>query len=128
VKVALSQHPKMPGLAVSSRKVDGITVLAVVGEIDTASAPMLTEKASQALLDRPAALVIDLTGVEFLSSAGLEVLVKTQQEGGDTTKVVVVAEGPATSRPITLTGVDQIVPLYSAVDRAITAVTGMDSL
>jgi anti-sigma B factor antagonist len=116
----------MSGLSVSSYQVNGITVLTVLGEVDTASAPLLTEKASQALVDRPAALVFDLTDVEFLSSAGLEVLVKTQQEGGATTKVVVVANGAATSRPITLTGVDQIVPLYSAVDGAIAAVTGMD--
>jgi len=116
----------MPDLAVSSQQVNGITVLTVVGEVDAASAPTLTEKASQALLDGPPALVIDLTNVEFLSSAGLEVLVRIHHAGGATTKVVVVAEGSATSRPITLTGMDEIVPLYSALNEAIAAVTGMD--
>jgi anti-sigma B factor antagonist len=121
-----SQHPDTSDLAVSSHQVNGITVLTVVGEIDTATAPVLTEKASQALTDGPVALVIDLTDVEFLSSAGLEVLVKTHHAGGTTTKVVVVASGPATSRPIKLTGVDQLVPLYSALDDAVVAVTGLD--
>ncbi len=121
-----SQQAEMPGLAVSSQQVNGITVLTVLGEIDTASVPVLADKANRALIDGPAALVIDLTDVEFLSSAGLEVLVRTHHAGGAATKVVVVAAGPATSRPITLTGVDQIVPLYSALDEAIAAVTGVD--
>ena len=121
-----SEHPEVPRLTVCSRQVNGITVVAVAGEVDTASAPLLTEQTNQALATNPAALVIDLTDVEFFASAGLEVLVATHHAGGAATKVVVVAEGPATSRPITLTGVDQIVPLYAALDDAIAALSGRE--
>ncbi|MCE6998336.1 STAS domain-containing protein [Saccharothrix sp. S26] len=49
---------------------DGTTTLTVVGEIDMSNAPALTA----ALDDLPGRILVDLTGVEYLDSAGLSVL------------------------------------------------------
>ncbi|MEU8632478.1 STAS domain-containing protein [Amycolatopsis sp. NPDC048633] len=49
---------------------DGTTVLAVSGEIDMSSAPAL----AAALEDTAGRLVVDLTAVEYLDSAGIAVL------------------------------------------------------
>lgn len=87
-------------------------VLAVHGEVDVVTAPDLARRTAAILDKAPDSLVIDLTGVQFLSSAGLEVLIDTYQNGLGTTRVVVVAEGPYTARPMKLTGVDSVIPVF----------------
>ncbi len=88
-------------------------VLAVHGEVDVVTAPHLAQRTATILNKAPEALVIDLTGVQFLSSAGLEVLIDTYQNGVGATRVVVVADGPYTARPMKLTGVDSVVPVFA---------------
>lgn len=110
-------------LTVASQRMRGIEVLKAVGEIDLGSAPVLADATDRALAGRPAAMVIDLSDVDFMASAGLEVLVKAYRTAAGNTKVVVVADGPATSRPIRLMGVDEVVPLYSVLDDAIAGLT-----
>lgn len=58
---------------------DGVLVIHVVGEIDTLTAPVLRAQLDEQL---PAAtlLVLDLTQVTFLGSAGLAVLVATKDD------------------------------------------------
>jgi anti-sigma B factor antagonist len=95
------------------------TVLAASGFIDGLTAPGYTEHIDSALATEPATLILDLTGVDFLASAGLEALVRAREAGGDVTTVVVVADGSATRRPIEITGVDQSVTLYGSLAEAI---------
>lgn len=99
----------------------GITVLAVGGEVDLATAPIFEKAIADALADNPPAFVIDLTEVSFLASAGLQLLVATQERIGATGEFAVVADGPATSRPIQLTELDKIFALYSLLDDALAA-------
>ncbi|MFE9011909.1 anti-anti-sigma factor [Streptomyces sp. CS090A] len=54
----------------ASRRPDGTTVLTAVGEIDMSNAQSL----ATALDDAPGPLVLDLSDVEYLDSAGLSVL------------------------------------------------------
>lgn len=96
-------------------------VLHVSGDIDLASAPTLAEAIVAALAERPPTLVFDLTAVRFLASVGLSLLIEAQSTAHPATHVVVVADGPVTARPITITGVDEIVPLYATLDEALTA-------
>src|SRR6476619_5705160 len=81
------------------------TVLTVSGEGDMLTAPQLAEAIHNALAGRPEALVVDLSKVEFLASAGMTVLVTAQADVVPPTRFAVVAEGPATSRPIKLMGI-----------------------
>jgi anti-sigma B factor antagonist len=98
-------------------------VLAVSGEVDMLSAPQLAEAIHTALEARPAALIVDLSKVEFLASAGMTVLVSAHAEAPPT-QFVVVADGAATSRPIKLMGIDRVMPLYSTVDNALSGIAG----
>lgn len=61
------------GLDVSER--DGATVVAVHGDLDLATAPRLRELAVGRLMAGDRAVVLDLSGVEFLDSTGLGTLV-----------------------------------------------------
>ena len=99
-------------------------VLTVSGEVDMLTAPNLAEAVHTALAARPAALIVDLSKVEFLASAGMTVLVTAQAEVVPPTRFAVVADGPATSRPIKLMGIDTVFPLYSTLDNALDGIAG----
>jgi anti-sigma B factor antagonist len=97
-------------------------VLAVSGEVDMLSAPYLAEAIHTALAAGPPSLIVDLSKVEFLASAGMTVLVSAQAEAEPATRFAVVARGPATSRPIKLMGIDRMFALYSTLDSALSGV------
>ncbi|GIH94296.1 STAS domain-containing protein [Planobispora siamensis] len=56
----------------ASRRPDGTAVLAVTGEIDMSNAPALEAGVARSAGD--GVLVVDLSGVDYLDSAGLSVL------------------------------------------------------
>lgn len=97
------------------------TVLTVVGEVDMATAPALQTAIENALAGRPTTLVLDLSAVTFLASAGMAALVTAKKLAGQTTRVAVVADGPATSRQLKLTTLDQVFELYQTLGDALQA-------
>jgi anti-sigma B factor antagonist len=101
---------------------DGVSVVSVSGEIDLVTAPALEQAIGAVVADGPTALVIDLSAVEFLGSVGLKILAATYEKLGKSAEFGVVARGPATRRPIHLTGLDKTFPLYPTLDDALTAV------
>lgn len=100
---------------------DGATVLTVAGEVDLATAPALENAIDAILAGKPAALIIDLTAVSFLASAGMAALVAAHQRAGEGTTIAVVAEGPATSRQLKMTSLDQVFALHTTLDDALAA-------
>ncbi|MFF2084364.1 STAS domain-containing protein [Nocardia sp. NPDC058176] len=98
---------------------DGVTVLTVTGEVDLATAPALDAAIETILADKPATLVIDLTAVGFLASAGMATLVAAHQRAGDTTAIAVVADGPATSRQLKMTSLDQVFAMHTTLATAL---------
>lgn len=98
-----------------------IAVLTVGGDVDLATVPDFQAAIAEALTQEPTALVVDLSGVDFLASAGLQTLVATHESVSRNARFAVVANGPATSRPIQLTGLDQIFSLYPTLAEAIAA-------
>lgn len=64
-----------PVLRVESRQVRvGLEVMALVGEIDLATAPILRRALADCETRRVARVVVDTSGVSFLSAAGVGVL------------------------------------------------------
>lgn len=88
------------------------------------TAPQLEDALRAAVANKPESLVVDLTGVEFLASAGMGVLVAAHDSAGEGTRFCVVADGPSTSRPLKLVGIADIVPLYATLDEALEALRG----
>lgn len=62
-------------LTLSTREVDGRTVVSVGGEIDVYTAPKLRDLITELVAAGTYDIVVDLEGVEFLDSTGLGVLV-----------------------------------------------------
>jgi anti-sigma B factor antagonist len=109
-----------PHFDVQATHVGSAVVLAVRGDLDALTAPNLAEAVRVALVDRPATLIIDLSELEFLASAGMSVLVGAHEAAGTTTRFGVVANGNSTSRPLKTVGLDTVFDLYSTLDAALT--------
>lgn len=100
-----------------------LVILTVQGNIDVLTAPQLSEAVNDALTGEPRGLIIDLTTTEFLASAGMSALVTAYEAIAPSGLFGVVADGPSTSRPIQLVGLDQTLTLYATLDQAIAAMT-----
>jgi anti-anti-sigma factor len=79
----------------------------------------LEEGIAAALSKTPAALVVNLTEVEFLASAGMSVLIAAHQLASPGIAFAVVADGPVTGRPLKLVGIADIVDVYPTLDVAL---------
>jgi anti-sigma B factor antagonist len=62
-------------LTLSTRELDGATIVSVGGEIDVYTAPRLRDQITDLVGDGVYDLIIDMEAVEFLDSTGLGVLV-----------------------------------------------------
>lgn len=96
-----------------------VVVLHVAGDLDVLTAPSLGTQLDVALASAPAVLIVDITDVKFLSSAGITMLVETHrltERAGLSLRVV--AEGSSTSRPIRMMRIDEIIDLYPTVAEA----------
>jgi anti-sigma B factor antagonist len=99
----------------------GIAVLDVHGEVDTLTAPPL-EQATGELLAEPGTtvIVVDLTGVTFLASSGLAVLIRAAHRASSRDlRLRLVAAARAVRRPLEVTGSDQLFDMYEDVEGAL---------
>lgn len=108
---------------ITERWFDRVAVVSVSGVVDMLTSPQLETAINGALEQGPAGVVIDFTDVEFLASAGMGVLVAAHDKAGSDVEFSVVADGPATSRPLKLVGIAEIVSLYPNLDDALAAHT-----
>ncbi|WP_085177149.1 STAS domain-containing protein [Mycolicibacterium iranicum] len=114
--------PARSEVTVCTDVVDGTVVLSIIGVIDAATATEVSTAVDEAVAEAPPALVIDLTGVTFLASVGMTILIKAKADVGAGTGFAVVAEGNATRRPLTLVGLDSELTLCLTRDEALRAV------
>lgn len=108
---------------VGERRIGEISVVSAAGTVDMLTAPQLEEAIAASAKNSPTALVVDLSDVEFLASAGMGVLVAAHGELSPAMRLAVVADGPATSRPLRLVGIADIIDLYATLDEALAALT-----
>lgn len=112
-------------LHVSRTEHGSALVYEVSGEVDTLTAPELDQALGgiYGSAEPVSHVVLDLTDVPFLSSAGLSVLVehhgRCAREG---IPLAVVATHRATLRAIQITALDRIIPLHGTVADALAAV------
>ncbi|WP_186762930.1 STAS domain-containing protein [Lentzea tibetensis] len=96
-----------------------VVVLHVSGELDTTSTNELTEPIGTHVVTGNRAVVVDLSGVRFLGSAGLEALVVGQQRAAAAgVEFVLVADSRAALRPIEATGLDSVFTILPSVEQA----------
>ena len=108
------------GFDVQERWAQDTAVLEVWGDFDLLTTPRFNEAVAAVIAKSPTALIVDLTEVTFLASAGINALVAAQR--AESLRFAVVADGPVTGRPIKILGLDEILSLHSAMDDALAAV------
>ncbi|MEV5413568.1 STAS domain-containing protein [Thermopolyspora sp. NPDC052614] len=103
-------------LNVSTRSTTGYAVMAIAGEIDLYTAPRLQAEFARLLENGPARIVIDMSGVEFCDSTGMNVLLsalkRMRERGG---QLEVAAPRPAVRKILQVTGLDSVFTVHDAV-------------
>lgn len=106
--------------AISAEEHDGDVVVEVRGEVDLSTAPVLDERLSG--LADVHKLVIDLSGVSFLDSSGLGVLVRTsnklEDHGGS---IRLVVNQPQVLKVLEITGLVSTMQVFRTLDQALSA-------
>jgi anti-sigma B factor antagonist len=108
-----------PPFEVRARGTRDVMVVAASGELDAVTAPRFREAITNALAVPSTALIVDLTALDFLSSAGLAILQEGHQSAGRAKQFCVVADGPATSRPMKMIALDRKLQLYPTLEDAL---------
>lgn len=106
-------------LALESRNENGWAVLQVRGEVDLYTSPQLRDGITE-LLDQGAnRIVIDLSGIEFMDSTGLGVLVvglkRAKERDGEF--ALVCREG-SVQKILSITGLDRVFSIHGSVAEA----------
>jgi anti-sigma B factor antagonist len=97
------------------------TVVSVSGEVDVATAPTLRQRLDEALDRGPGLLVVDLTGVSFIDSTALGVLIGAHERctAAGTTLRLVVAE-PRILKIFEITGLTELFDIRADRHDAVT--------
>jgi anti-anti-sigma factor len=94
-------------------------VVSVSGDLDMLTAPELDEAIRTAAGQEPAAVIVDLSSVDFLASAGMNLLIAAHRDIAPAAGFGVVADGPSTGRPLKLIGFHTMIALYRNLDDAL---------
>jgi anti-sigma B factor antagonist len=112
-----------PRFRIHERVVDDVTILAAEGEIHVSTAPELSAMLSAAVNGGRTALVLDLTGVMFIDSTGLSVLLNTLRQitraGG---RMAVVCSNPTVLRLFEITRLDTTFDIHAELEPALAMV------
>ncbi|MFD4194058.1 STAS domain-containing protein [Amycolatopsis thermoflava] len=122
MKVMQSRGSPQPGpgapFAVTVQEREAAVVVHTSGELDASTVPRLRAIMRGVLSGAPAVLVVDLSGVTFLGSAGMHLLLEIQNLAGDT-EVRVVADAHSTVKPLRLTRLVDVLDLYPTLAQAL---------
>ena len=109
-------------LDIGTSVVDGRTVVQVVGEIDVYTAPQLRERLDAEIDAGRYDLVVDLSGVSFMDSTGLGVLVgRLKQIRLNDGSMRLVCAHDRVLKVFVITGLDKVFAIYPTVGEAIAA-------
>ncbi|HEX7188981.1 MAG TPA: STAS domain-containing protein [Actinomycetes bacterium] len=104
-------------LDLSTHQLGERAVVSVGGEIDLETASQLGDHALDAVREVSPHVVLDLTGVTFMDSTGLKVLLTIQRRadlaGGS---FAVVGASRSVRKILSLTGLDQTMTLHESLD------------
>lgn len=99
-------------------------LISVAGEIDTLTVDRLRTAVQSAIAQPgPGPVVLDLSGVVFLASDGLGVLVVAARDAAarDTALRIVAGAHRQVLGPLRITALDKLLPLYPSVEAALLA-------
>ena len=100
-------------MEIQSKQVGSVTIVAISGSIDAATAPEITDQINRLIDAGQVELVIDLAAVDYTSSAGLRVMLgaakETRGRGGD---LRLAAVRPEVLKVLSLSGFTSILKVF----------------
>jgi anti-sigma B factor antagonist len=112
-------------MKVTPRQVGNTMVVELTGEIDTLDTEGMAEALAAITAARPRAVVLDFTGVTYIASMGLSLLLKLAQDvrkGGG--KLVIAAVRPAVKTVLDTVHLGAAIPIESTVEAALARLAG----
>ena len=114
-----------PGLQIHEERKDDVLVLAPSGRIDAVTSDDLERRLLALVAARGARLVIDLAEVEYISSAGLRVLLRLAKKAKEQSgRVVLSSLGPAVRQVFELAGFLTLFEVEASRDAALARLNG----
>ncbi|MGW8812517.1 STAS domain-containing protein [Gordonia terrae] len=117
------ESPAGRALAVISTQRDQLTILTAHGSLDLLTVPRLGAAVLEAVSEQPRGLIIDLTATDFLASSGIAALLAAHAAITPGGRFGVVAEHPAITRPLQLSGLDRTLCVYPTLTDAFAVMT-----
>ena len=107
-------------LRVSVTSGDSYTVVALTGESDVYTHDQLRGALETEATRGVALLIVDLSGLEFMDSTGVQVLLDIRVMMNDRGGKLALAQPQNTvARVLNLVGADQLIPVYASVGEAV---------
>ena len=113
--------PVVPHFELAEESSDeGAHIIRVRGEIHVSSAPQFAQRLSAAIDSGKTAMVLDMSGVEFIDSTGLSVLLNglrlvTQMDG----RMAIVCANPTVLRLFQITSLDETFDIFDNRAKAV---------
>jgi anti-anti-sigma factor len=111
-------------MEIQEQSQDGVLVMRISGQIDSTSGPMLGTRLDTLIGEGNVHLVLDLSKVPYISSAGLRVLsialkaVRTPEVDGD---LCLASLSKTVAHAFRISGFNQVFSIYDTESEAITA-------
>jgi len=98
-------------LMLRSRRQGGVHTIALSGELDLATAGDVQRELERAEATDAASIVLDLSGLMFLDSTGVRLLMTAYARSrADANRLTLLRGGPAVQRVLEITGVAALLP------------------
>ncbi|MCC7164076.1 MAG: STAS domain-containing protein [Anaerolineae bacterium] len=100
-------------LTITSETKGNVAIIIVKGRVDGQSAPQLDEALQKAIQDKHYKIVTDLSGTDFMSSAGMRALLKTRIDVQDKKgELRLAAPSAYLLDSLKLVGLDKLFQIY----------------
>jgi anti-anti-sigma factor len=97
---------------------NGIATIFVAGELDAGSAPAFRSEIDAVAQNNPKRLVLEMSGLTYMASAGLRVLIFARQKMAADTEIYCVGVAPNILETLEMTGMVHSVHIVDSLEAA----------
>jgi anti-anti-sigma factor len=97
---------------------DGASIVAIAGELDLSTIPRMQGPLLEQISQRPAVL-IDLSGLSFIDSSGIGILIQALRGANGTPVRILIASDSQVDRVFSIAGVSDALPVFTERQRAL---------
>jgi anti-sigma B factor antagonist len=111
IPVRAEQIVRLAQLSMTSEREGDIQMLGLTGEIDLANAGDVEAELRRIEATDVEVILVDLSGVSFIDSTGLKILIGAAARARDTGRLLLERPSPAVLRLLHIAGVADLLPL-----------------